>query len=451
LGSVTTFDVCRSWRTSCPTTSAWCWPVRWRWAWTVQSSPRASGGRRRSAARWRSAHERALVAEYDQGERCRGLRGDLNAYVARVASDEQANRVRRHLSNCQACAHTARELELVARGMASILPLPATLDAEAVHRFGALGRTLGRLLPFWDGGEVAAATKAGAAGAAAAAGGTSAATVGGSLLGGGATKFGVAALCVAGASGGYVVCDQVGLFGGPLPRERPAVVTSDMHRRDRPGRLRGAHPRPHALRPRSFTPSDSRPPRPRDRAAPRARVARVVCRAGQQRVQLRGWLGIGGLVVFDAFVVCLGARGKRRNDVLARKVTRVWLVQHTVVHTADVEVRAGLRVRLAAECSRVAMWPRPAGRRPRLRSSGHPVAGGRRRGRVRLSTGSCACVHRDPSPSGVAKRPRRPSVSAAEGLDEVRGLAIADQSRDVGDGEWLVRQEFGGVAQSHRA
>jgi hypothetical protein len=231
LGSVTTFDVCRSWRTSCPTTSAWCWPVRWRWAWTVQSSPRASGGRRRSAARWRSAHERALVAEYDQGERCRGLRGDLNAYVARVASDEQANRVRRHLSNCQACAHTARELELVARGVASILPLPPTLDAEAVHRFGALGRTLGRLLPFWDGGEVAAATKAGAAGAAAAAGGTSAATVGGSLLGGGATKFGVAALCVAGASGGYVVCDQIGLFGGPLPRERPAVVTSDAQKR----------------------------------------------------------------------------------------------------------------------------------------------------------------------------------------------------------------------------
>jgi hypothetical protein len=185
---------------------------------------------------------------------------------------------------------------------------------------------------------------------------------------------------------------------------------------------------------------------------PRARVARVVCGAGQQRVQLRGWLGIGGLVVFDAFVVCLGARGKRRNDVLARKVTRVWLVQHTVVHTADVEVRAGLRVRIAAECSRVAMWPRPAGRRPRLRSSGHPVAGGRRRGTCApVDWLACACVHCDPSPSGVAKRPRRPSVSAAEGLDEVRGLAIADQSRDVGDGEWLVRQEFGGVAQSHRA
>jgi hypothetical protein len=57
--------------------------------------------------------------------------------------------------------------------------------------------------------------------------------------------------------------------GSSAARCRASVPPSSprMHRRDRPGRLRGAHPQPHALRPRSFTPSDSRPPRPRDRAA----------------------------------------------------------------------------------------------------------------------------------------------------------------------------------------
>jgi hypothetical protein len=45
-------------------------------------------------------------------------------------------------------------------------------------------------------------------------------------LGFGAAKLGVTALCVAGAAGGYVVCDQIGVLSGPLPRERHQIATS---------------------------------------------------------------------------------------------------------------------------------------------------------------------------------------------------------------------------------
>ena len=177
----------------------------------------------RKVAQRARARLRVLVADYEAGERCRALADDLAAYVAHVAEGEQSERVRRHLTNCPACAHTARELDRVARGVGALLPVPPTLDPEAVHRFGVIGRALGRLLPFWDAGEGAAAAKAGAA---AAAGGTGAVTAGGSLAGFGAAKLGVAALCVAGATGGYVMCDQIGLLTGPLPRERHHVATT---------------------------------------------------------------------------------------------------------------------------------------------------------------------------------------------------------------------------------
>lgn len=384
-----------------------------RFGWSAEKFSKVAQGAR--------ARLRALVAEYDQGERCRGLRGDLNAYVARVTSDEQANRVRRHLSNCQACAHTARELELVARGVASILPLPPTLDAEALHRFGALGRALGRLLPFWDGGRSRQRPRRGrpelprplAARARPAWADRSSAQ---------AQASSVSRHCVWRERPAATSCAT--RLGSSAARCRASVPPSSprMHRRDRPSRLRGAHPRPHERRPdRSHHPTAVH--HVLGIAQPGwGRVARVVGSAGQQRVRLRGRL-VGGLVVFDAFVVCLGACGKRRNNALAGDIVRVaWVVQHTLVHTADVEVRAGVRVRITAECWGVARWPRPGGGRPRLLSSGHPVAGGRRRGTCApVDWLACARVHRGPPPGGVMKRPGRPSVSAAEGLDEVRG------------------------------
>ena len=194
----------------------------------------------RKVAQRARARLRVLVADYDAGERCRGLADDLAAYVAHVAGGEQSERVRRHLTNCPACAQTARELERVARGVGALLPLPPTVDPEVVHRFGAVGRVLGRLLPFWDTGESVAAAKAGAAGAAAAGGGGI--TAGGSVVGLGAAKLGVTALCVAGAAGGYVVCDQIGLFSGPLPRERHHIATTANAARKAPTKRRAPSP-----------------------------------------------------------------------------------------------------------------------------------------------------------------------------------------------------------------
>jgi hypothetical protein len=185
----------------------------------------------RKVAQRARARLRALVADYEAGERCKGLADDLAAYVAHVAQAEQSERVRRHLTNCPACAHTARELDRVARGVGALLPLPPTVDPDVVHRLGLVGRVLGRALPFWDAGESAAAAKAGAVGAAAAAGGGGAVTAGSSVLGLGAAKLAVTAVCVAAATGGYVVCDQIGLFSGPLPRERHHIATTTAEHR----------------------------------------------------------------------------------------------------------------------------------------------------------------------------------------------------------------------------
>ena len=192
----------------------------------------------RKVAQRARARLRVLVADYEAGERCKGLADDLAAYVSHVAGGDQSERVRRHLTNCPACAHTARELERVARGVGALLPLPPTVDPEVVHRVGAVGRVLGRLLPFWDTGESVAAAKAGAA-AAAGGGGI---TAGGSVVSVGAAKLGVTALCVAGAAGGYVVCDQIGLFSGPLPRERPHVTTAAKAAHKAPPRRRAPSP-----------------------------------------------------------------------------------------------------------------------------------------------------------------------------------------------------------------
>ena len=96
----------------------------------------------RKVAQRARARLRVLVADYEAGERCRGLADDLAAYVAHVAGGEQSERVRRHLTNCPACAHTARELERVARGVGALLPLPPTVDPEVVHRFGGGGAHL---------------------------------------------------------------------------------------------------------------------------------------------------------------------------------------------------------------------------------------------------------------------------------------------------------------------
>ena len=215
----------------------------------------------RKVAQRARARLRALVADYEAGERCQGLADDLAAYVGHVAGGEQSERVRRHLTNCPACAQTARELERVARGVGALLPLPPAVDPEVVvHRLGAVGRVFGRLLPFWARGRVRRRRRPGAA-AAAGGGGI---TAGGSVVGLGAAKLGVTALCVAGAAGGYVVCDQIGLFSGPLPRERHHVTTTTSAAHKAPPKRRVPSPAvTRAPAPISHTIRSRPPPLPR--------------------------------------------------------------------------------------------------------------------------------------------------------------------------------------------
>jgi putative zinc finger protein len=222
----------------------------------------------RKVAQRARARLRVLVADYEAGERCKGLADDVAAYVAHVAEGEQSERVRRHLTNCPACAHTARELDRVARGVGALLPLPPTVDPEVVHRLGLVGRVLGRLLPVWDPGESAVAAKAATAGAAAAGGG-GAVTAGSSVLGLGAAKLGVTAVCVAAATGGYVVCDQMGLFAGQLPRERHHLAsTANVAHRSPPRRapspavIRAPAPITHTIRQAAATATPSVQQRP---------------------------------------------------------------------------------------------------------------------------------------------------------------------------------------------
>ena len=245
----------------------------------------------RKVAQRARARLRALVADYEAGERCRGLADDLAAYVAHVADGEQSERVRRHLTNCPACAHTARELERVARGVGALLPLPPTVDPEVVHRFGGgRSRVLGACCPSGTRARARRRPRLAPPGRRAAAGG-GAVTAGSSVLGLGAAKLGVTALCVAGATGGYVVCDQIGLFSGPLPRERHHVATTANAVRKAPPSaelLAGGHAYPRADHPHH-------PPAARHRSpsAHRGSSASSASSSGQASNEF-GFEGAGG-------------------------------------------------------------------------------------------------------------------------------------------------------------
>ncbi|MGH2850094.1 MAG: hypothetical protein ACRDLP_05700, partial [Solirubrobacteraceae bacterium] len=56
---------------------------------------------------------------------------------------------------------------------------------------------------------------------------------GGSLAGAGALKVGIAAVCVAGAAGGYAACAHLGVLPGLGLSSPPAAVHRTEHRRDR--------------------------------------------------------------------------------------------------------------------------------------------------------------------------------------------------------------------------
>jgi hypothetical protein len=155
---------------------------------------------------------RALVGEYERGERCRRLEPDVLALSAGVADVEALARARAHLANCTSCARMLAEIERSARSVAALLPLPAVARFAgllgAARRVGAVVRH-----PF---------AEAGASGVA-----------GGSLAGAGALKVGIAAVCVAGAAGGYAACAHLGVLPGLGLSSPPAAVRRTEQRRDR--------------------------------------------------------------------------------------------------------------------------------------------------------------------------------------------------------------------------
>jgi DNA-directed RNA polymerase specialized sigma24 family protein len=198
----------------------------------------------RKVAQRARARLRALVDEYQLGERCRRLEPDLLALAAGVATAEQQARAEAHLENCVACARHTRALERVSRRIAGLLPLPVAKAGVLAKLGGAVALALRRVVPL------------------AGHGGAEAGAAGGSVLGAGALKFGVAAACLAGAAGGYAICTQL-----------PPIAPGSQHRH--------AHvARPHA-RAASFTPATV----PR---APRRATARVAPAAPQPRRLARG-------------------------------------------------------------------------------------------------------------------------------------------------------------------
>ena len=130
---------------------------------------------------------RALVAEYQLGDRCLRLEPDLLAYASRAATDEQARRAAAHLSNCTACASQLRALDRASRQVAALLPAPVIAKAGLLAKVGGLALGLRRVVGSLVG---RVPTEAGAAGVA-----------GGGAAGAGAVKLGVAAACLAGAAG----------------------------------------------------------------------------------------------------------------------------------------------------------------------------------------------------------------------------------------------------------
>jgi DNA-directed RNA polymerase specialized sigma24 family protein len=174
----------------------------------------------RKVAQRARAKLRLLSDEYDTGQRCRRLEADLLAHASGVASASQAARARSHLSNCTPCARHFRELSRATEGIAALLPPPVAVGGALAKILALLG-LLRQLWP-WAGrapahsgaGALPGAGAVGAAGVGGTAGAGAAFGVGGSALGVGALKVGLAAVCLAGAAGGYAVCHQAGLIPG---------------------------------------------------------------------------------------------------------------------------------------------------------------------------------------------------------------------------------------------
>lgn len=141
---------------------------------------------------------RALVAEYQSGERCRRLEPDLIAMLTEAGADDQRARARMHVQNCPACARYAAAQTRAARKAAAVLPMPAAATIASRAKLAWMGGIIRRIL-------TAARHPVAEMGTGGAAGFTSGSTAG--LVIGKAT---VVAICIASAAGGYAVCERIG-------------------------------------------------------------------------------------------------------------------------------------------------------------------------------------------------------------------------------------------------
>ena len=184
-----------------------------RYGWSIDKFRKVS-----QRARWRL---RALVDEYQSGRRCARLTPDVLALVAKSGNDEQYSRARLHLTNCAACARHAARLDRAQRDVPVVLP-PLALSGAfgaclSVHIARLKRLVLTMRHPFSESGT------AGVAGVA-----------GGSSAGLATVKAGVLAVCLAGAAGGYAICEPAHvplLLSGTRPlahhdRHRKAALVS---------------------------------------------------------------------------------------------------------------------------------------------------------------------------------------------------------------------------------
>jgi len=191
--------------------------------------------RYRSTAR-RATHKLScLVAAADRGERCRELRLALHAWVAGVASEQEARRLAVHVGNCPGCREEAAALRRARQRLAELVPWPVLVGGGLVGWLGErvsdartrLTGLIARDTPSRVGHPESAAR--------------------GALAGGGAAKAVVAACLAAGAVGG--ACLSTGVFLPPAsrPLEQHPVRGHPRHRPRRHIR-RLDHPRVSAHR-----------------------------------------------------------------------------------------------------------------------------------------------------------------------------------------------------------
>jgi DNA-directed RNA polymerase specialized sigma24 family protein len=143
---------------------------------------------------------RRLLVEYELGERCARLEPDLIAMSAGTAGDEQIARAKAHIANCRACARIVRGLDRSARDVAALLPAPVLGGGGFAWAASVLRRVAGFARHPLAADACGGSAQAGVAGMA-----------GAPALGVGAVKAALAALCIAGAAGGYAACAHLGV------------------------------------------------------------------------------------------------------------------------------------------------------------------------------------------------------------------------------------------------